>query len=189
MIINWYGGGCYKIEAPGFNLVSDPETSSRGSRLKADLILETRLLLPLRIEEMISDRKIAGPGEYEVGPVKIWGVEVFPAPKKEETEAIQTIYAVLFDGIRFCFLGNIDDDLNEAALDALGNIDILFVPVNKKAQTYIKIIEPKIIIPGFGDPEKLSLDLGQKALPQEKLVIKRKDIEEETGMRLVILKA
>jgi len=191
MIVTWYGAGCYKIEASGFNLVSDPQTSARGSRLKTDLILETKLVLPVQIEEAFADQKIIGPGEYEIGPAKIKGVQIasaFETERKEKNEPIQTAYAVLLDGVRFCFLGDIDVDLSESVLEDLGGVDVLFVPVNKRALSYIKIIEPEIIIPGFGDPEKLKVDLALKADPQDKLVIKKKDLE-NGGRRLVILKS
>lgn len=187
MIINWHDGGCYKIETPSFSLVVDPQTSPRGGRLKADLILQTRTFLPLQVEEVFFNKKIIGPGEYEVGPIKIQGHQIKPT-SEEKAKSIQTVFKVLFEGINFCFLGDTDNDLSKEALEDLGQVDVLFVPVGKKALNYIKIIEPKIIIPGFGDPEKLRVDLAQKTEPQEKLVLKKKDIEEESGSRLVILK-
>ena len=188
MIINWHDGGCYKIETPGFSLVVDPQTSPRGGRLKADLILQTKTSLPLLAEEVFSDKKIVGPGEYEVGPIKIQGVQI-KSTSEEKAKSIQTVYKVLFEEINFCFLGDIDNDLSKEALEDLGQVDVLFAPVSKKAQSYIKIIEPKIIIPGFGDPEKLRVDLAQKTESQEKLVLKKKDLGEESGSRLVILKS
>ena len=191
MIINWHGGGCYKIETSGFDLVVDPQTSPRGGRLKADLILQTKTPFPLPAEEVFSNKKIVGPGEYEIGPIKIQGVQIKLSSEEkpeEKTKSIQTAYRVLLERISFCFLGEIDNDLNEEALEDLGEIDVLFAPVNKKALNYIKIIEPKIVIPGFGDPEKLKVDLAQKTEPQEKLVLKKKDLEEEGGSHLVILK-
>ncbi|MCK9187399.1 MAG: MBL fold metallo-hydrolase [Candidatus Colwellbacteria bacterium] len=88
----------------------------------------------------------------------------------------------------FAFLGNISAELSEKALEALGEIDILFVPSNDIANKLVKSVDPKIVIPGWGDPKKVMADIGQKPDPQEKLVIKKKDFEEIEGLRLIVLK-
>jgi len=180
MIISWHDGGCYKVETPDFNLVLDPETSVKGGRLKADLILRTSVEIS---PSSGSSAEIVGPGEYEISSVKIRGFGL----SQENEKKLRTVYLVILEGVRLVFLGEIETDLSEEILEDLGEVDILFVPANKKAVTYIKSIEPKIVIPGFGDPKKLGAELGREVEPREKLVIKKKDIEAEAGLKLVVL--
>ncbi len=183
MVIKWYGEGCYKIETPNFSLVIDPDVSVKGKQIKADLILRTLTSLPIKT---ISSNEVIGPGEYEVSGIKIQGIAL---PVEKNTDAFKTAYLVMIDGVRFCFLGNIEKDLTEGILENIGEIDVLFAPINKRISYYVKSIDPKIIIPGFGNPHKAELELGQKGEPQEKLVIKKKDFEEEIINKLIILKS
>ncbi|MBZ1348991.1 MAG: MBL fold metallo-hydrolase [Candidatus Liptonbacteria bacterium] len=183
MIIKWYGDGCYKIETPNFNLVVDPDTSIKGKQIKADLVLKTLMPLPVKIT---SSNEIIGSGEYEVSGIKIQGIAL---PVEKNADALKTIYLVMIDEIRLCFLGDTEKDLTEGVLENIGEVDILFAPTNQRISYYLKSIDPKIIIPGFGDPHKAESELGQKGELQEKLVIKKKDLEGEIINKLIILKS
>ncbi|MCL4406327.1 MAG: MBL fold metallo-hydrolase [Patescibacteria group bacterium] len=191
MTINWYGGGCYKIQTPNFNLIIDPETAPAvGNRLKGDLILHTS------DKGIIEDSKAAaenfppregeifGPGEYNIGPAKVRGVLI---SKESGEKQIRTAFRVELDEIKLGFLGDVSSDLTEEELDDFDEIDILFAPgAANVAMRYVKSVEPKVVIPA-GDSKKLAVELGQDAEPQEKLVVKKKDLEAEEKTRLAIL--
>lgn len=191
MTINWYGGGCYKIQTPSFNLIVDPDTASgSGGRLKGDLVLYTSNVAVAEDSKTEAQNfppkegEIAGPGEYNIGPAKVRGVLI---SKESTNEKIKTAYAVKLDEIRMGFLGDISSDFGEEELDDFGEIDVLFVPAKfAEAMRYIKSMEPKIVIPA-GDAKKLASELGQDVEPQEKLVIKKRDLEAEEKTRLVVL--
>jgi hypothetical protein len=187
VIINWYGGGCYKISASDADIVVDPSSSSgAGGRLKGDLVLKTAIPVPLELGK-IEENEISIPGEYEISGVKIRGVAV-PSGENSPSGMQKVAYRVVVDGLNLAFLGDIDAELSEKALDILGDIDILFVPSNKNSGKLIKSIDPSIAIPGWGDPKIVMAETGQKPDPQEKLVIKKKDLEAEEGFRLAVLK-
>ncbi|MDD3752665.1 MAG: MBL fold metallo-hydrolase [Candidatus Colwellbacteria bacterium] len=182
MIINWYGGGCYKMQASGVSIVTDPDSSGSGNRLKGDLVIKTEAPVFADINNVV-ENEISTPGEFEISGTKIRGTAI-PAGKG----IIKTAYRVEVDDMAFGFLGNVSAELSEKALEALGEIDILFVPSNDIANKLVKSVDPKIVIPGWGDPKKVMADIGQKPDPQEKLVIKKKDLEEIEGLRLIVLK-
>lgn len=187
VIINWYGGGCYKISASDADIVVDPSSSNgAGGRLKGDLVIKTRATLPLDFGK-IEENEITTPGEYEVSGVKIRGVAL-PSDGNPPAGGLKTAYRLVVDGINIAFLGDVDAELGEKALDVLGDIDILFVPSNKNSGKLIKSIDPSIAIPGWGDPKIVMAETGQKPEAAEKLVIKKKDLEAEEGFRLVVLK-
>lgn len=184
VIIHWHGGGCYKVSSSTANIIIDPHTvNGAGSRLKGDLMLKTNIALPIDVDMHQSDEIVIA-GEYEISGVKIKGIQVFSS-----ASSIKNIYKVIIDNINLGFLGDIDFELNENTLDELGEIDILFVPSNNMASKLIKLVEPNIAIPGWGDPQVVITAIGHKPEPQEKLVIKKKDIEIEKGFRLVVLKS
>lgn len=181
MTINWYGGGCYKIQTPNFNLIVDPETAPAvGNRLKGDLTLHTLSKEPFPVME----NEVSGPGEYNIGPARIKGVMI---ARESDNTKVRTGYAVELDEIKLGFLGDIESDLDAETLDALGEIDIVFIPAKSPAaMRYVKSLDPRIVIPA-GDAKKLASELGQEIEAQEKLVIKKKDMESEGKSRLVVL--
>jgi len=186
VIINWYGGGCYKIQASGADIVVDPSTSPAGGRLKGDLIIKTKTELPLDINGL-SDTEISVPGEYETSGVKIKGVAIPTEDSRENV--LKTAYRIEADGLSIALLGDVSEELSEDALDDLGDIDILFVPGKPISGKLIKSIDPAVAIPGWGDPKVVMNETGQKPESTEKLTIKKKDLEAEEGFRLVVLKS
>ena len=181
MIINWYGSGCYKVQASGFDIVIDPESSESGKRLKGDLTIRTTSPFPFENVE----GEISGPGEYEISGAVVRGAMAPGSGAKE----LRTVYRVVVDDIRLGFLGDVPSELGEKELDTLGEIDILFIPSNAIGAKLARSIEPKLVVPGWGDPMKAATDIGQKPESQEKLVIKKKDIDEVEGIKVVVLES
>ncbi len=181
MIITWHGGGCYRLQTPDLSVIIDSESSPVGNRLKGDLPIKTSVSLPL---DMANIEGIASPGEYEISGVFVKGTEI---SAESSDKSIKIAYRLVFDGIRMGFMGNVSSELSNEELEVLSDIDILFIPSNSAGLSAAKFLEPKIVIPGWGDSAKISSELGQKPDSLEKLVIKARDIESMENMRLVIL--
>ena len=181
MIINWYGGGCYKIATPDFAVIVDPDSSESGRRLKGDLIVKTES----ELENAVNNKEanlISGPGEYEFSGVKVRGYM-----DGSSNDRLSTAYKIVFEDIKFGFVPAGAADLVEEAADILSDADILFVAANEPGAKIAKRIAPKIVIPGEGNQKKFASDLGREPEPEEKLVIKRKDLDAVEGMKVVIL--
>lgn len=144
---------------------------------------------------------IRGPGEYEISDIFVEGYET-TAKYDGGTEQINTVYSLLFDGIRIVYLGPLSStELPEPAEEDLYQADIIFVPIggdnvlgSEEAFKFIKKFSPKIVIPiGYdekankADLEAFASHFGEHASAEDKLTIKKKDVEGE-GMDLVVLK-
>lgn len=200
MVINWYGEGCFRVQASDFNLITDPFDSKTGltpPRVKADLTLETVTSLPYSEN---GPELIVGPGEYEVKNIRVTGI---PLTKESNTKEAKTAYLVEVDDVRLCFLGHLASELDAEALEYLDEVDVLFIPgggapfiSQKDAAALVKQLEPRIVIPSFfkipnlkrsSEPViKFLEELGKKAEPVEKLSLKKKDLEPVT--KVVVLK-
>ena len=121
---------------------------------------------------------IYGPGEYEVDGTFVKGIASVGAEDK-----INTIYCVLFDDIRLCHLGALaEDNLNAETKEAIGEIDVLVVPTN--TPKLASALEPKIVVPLYKDKsdlQKFLKETGEKENMQDKLLLKRKDLEGKEG--------
>lgn len=121
------------------------------------------------------------PGEYEVAGISVIGV------KTEEG----TVFVYEVDGLRICHLGNITKKLSDNKVSAIGDIDILFVPVTSQSVEMTQQIESYYIIPfGYKDEAELDKFLKESGFVVQKLnkfSIKKDDIVEDSTAQIVVL--
>jgi L-ascorbate metabolism protein UlaG (beta-lactamase superfamily) len=210
MVITFYGEGCFKLQSGDFVVLTDPFDSKTGltpPRLKPDIVLKTLTAFPVP-QSPVSESQfsIYGPGEYNIKDINING---FFLSKESSEKFFKTAYLMQIEGINLCFLGHISETPEPATLEHLGEPDIVFIPAGgapfidqKSAAKVIKQLEPKIIIPSFfkipslkRPAEKLENFLeefngqkGKRFEPQEKLVIKKKDLMEIKKTEIAVLK-
>lgn len=211
MVITHHGGQCFKVTLGDLTIVFDP--ISKGAtlpsvRFGADIALVSRDHKDTNgIEEVTYGDKvpfaITGPGEYERQGVVVQGFlsKSMYGLGKDQTEAVNTIYAVDLEDMTLVHLGALSDtELSKEAREGIGEIDVLFVPVGgdgvltpAKAHELAVALEPKIIIPmhwsGMGEPKSLETflkDAGNGSETVDKLTLKKKDLVDRDGSILVL---
>src|SRR3989344_1542362 len=144
MVITHHGAGCFKISQGDLSLIFNPQ-----SKISADITLFTTG------RSEVSEKSgfvIDGPGEYETKNVFIKGF-----PSEGPAKKINTIYLISFEGMNLCFLGALASaTLSNEILEAIEDIDILFVPIGGSAvldaTSAYKLavsLEPSVIIPMY----------------------------------------
>jgi L-ascorbate metabolism protein UlaG (beta-lactamase superfamily) len=184
MIITYQGGESFKISQGDLGLSINPK-----SKTSADITLFTTG------REETSEKSgfvITGPGEYEIKDVFIKG---FLSKAKDK---YNTIYMISFEGMKLCFLGALSDQqLSTETLEAIEDIDILFVPVGggdvlEPAAAYKLAVslEPSVVIPMHFDKatlEQFIKEGGEEKVDRlEKFVVKKKDLEGKESEILVL---
>ena len=211
MVISFYGEGCFKIQSGDMVLLVDPINPSSGltqPRFKFDISLQTLSSLASLENEGMGKKEndgfqIIGPGEYNIKDVDISGIGLING---SSDKFIKSIFIVMIEGIKMCFLGHISEIPEADVLEKLEEIDILFIPAGGKpfidqklAVKLIKQIDPKIVAPSFykipglkrpAEDLKIFIEEGgyKKAEQQEKLTIKKKDLAEIKKTELISLK-
>jgi L-ascorbate metabolism protein UlaG (beta-lactamase superfamily) len=210
MNITWYGHSCFKLQGKDVTLVTDPfseETGLKPPSGAADIVTISHEHFDHNNRDAIKGEPfiIDGPGEFEIKKVMVRGIEASHSARQDGNN---TIYTFLLDEIRFCHLGDLGQTQLEAEqLKAIGQVDVLFVPVggvftinSKEAEIIIGQIEPRIIIPMHyrlpGEKgELLKLDdikafcADHNLNPKEtvsKLTLKKKDLPEEEAQYVVM---
>ncbi|PJE57999.1 MAG: MBL fold metallo-hydrolase [Candidatus Portnoybacteria bacterium CG10_big_fil_rev_8_21_14_0_10_36_7] len=201
MVITWYGHSCFKIQSGQLTLLIDPFDSSiglRSPRGKTDIVFVTHKHYDHNYLESVDQDTfvIDGPGEYEVKGVACRGISSFHDASEGKDRGLNTIYLFEMEGIKVCHLGDLGHKLANGQLEALEEVDILFVPVGGKytldgeeAAEVVYQIEPKIIIPmhykvpglkiSLGDATDFLKEMGvsgKEATP--KITIKKKELPE-----------
>jgi L-ascorbate metabolism protein UlaG (beta-lactamase superfamily) len=136
---------------------------------------------------------ISGPGEYEIKNIPVVGID---AGLSSDGKVRNTIYVLEFDGMRLCFLGALATaELSPETIETIGRVDILFVPIGggdvlspSDAEKVSVMLDAKLVIPvNYSGPKAKELttflkEAGAEGVaPQDKLTLKRKDIEAFEG--------
>lgn len=202
MVINHYGLGMVKIQLGERVIVFNPIGSGAAvepTRFGADLAL-----VSLHDEAYEGVREVSrgdrvpfvidGPGEYEVDGVFIRGFQTAGPGGK-----LNTVYLLTLDNMRLVHLGALTEaSLPGPVVEALGAIDVLFVPVGgetldtKMAVKIATSLEPKTVVPTHYNAAELKAfakEMGEESA--ETLTgwtIKKKDLADKSG-DLVIIKS
>lgn len=182
MTISWFGQSCFRIEAKEGSILMDPfakEIGLKPPRIKDDVITVSHQHFD---HNNVADANpeafiIQNPGEYEKQGIAIRGIASFHDDKSGAERGPNTIYVVKAEEMTLCHLGDLGHALSDAQVEAIGDVDILMIPVGgtytidaKKAAEVIGQIEPKIIIPmhykvaglevSLDGPEKFVKEIG-----------------------------
>ncbi len=202
MVINWFGLSCFKITSGSLTVVTDPFAKEVGlvaPRMQTDVAIISNTANPAyNNQESLGGEKlfvVDGPGEFDVKSLFIHGISLNGT----------TVYSIRMEDIRLGFLGALKKkELSEKELEELDEIDILLIPVGgpasptrveaggavcdaEEAVKIINQVEPHVVIPmhyaqkGLRmklDPlEKFLKEIGSKPEPQDKLTIKKSELQ------------
>jgi L-ascorbate metabolism protein UlaG (beta-lactamase superfamily) len=166
--ITWYGLSCFRIAERGrIAVVTDPFSDSIGipsPKLKGDVVTISHDVPGHSfLEALQSDPHVLrGPGEYEIGGVFITGVALHDA----ETGQQNVAYLFDFDNLTVLHLGDLAHVPDQAAVEALGQVNVLLVPVGggrglkaEGAAEVVALIEPYFVVPMHYEQPGLALEL------------------------------
>ncbi len=170
MEISWFGHSCFRLKGKGVTIITDPFDGSLGITLNqpGDIVTVSHKSPHHSYAEAVKGARkvLSGPGEYEISGVFITGVRTFQDDQKGAAKGKNTSYLIEMEDLRICHLGQIGHVPTDDQEAALGNIDILLVPVGGKttidaklAAETIRQIEPRIAIPMHYKVPQIKADL------------------------------
>jgi len=186
MEITWLGHSCFKLKGKQATLITDPCPPELGyaiGKQTANVITLSHHHPGHAFSQGIGGnaRVVSGPGEYEISNMLIIGVASFHDNDKGSIRGKNTIYLTEIDEVSICHLGKLGHLLNDETIEAIGNVDILLVPVGgnitidaAQAARLVRTVEPKIVIPmhfktasmdsEFEPVEKFLTEIGSQGL-------------------------
>lgn len=208
--ITWLGHACFRLKSKDATVITDPFDKSLGLGTigqRADIVTISHdhphhnAVSTVKGEPFV----IKGPGEFEVRGVFVTGVWAYADDKDGKERGRNNIFLFHLDDVAVCHLGSLGHTLSSQQVEALGDVDVLLVPVGSdtslsagKASEVISQIEPKMVVPMHyptgrqaKDGESLDKFLKEMGLkewtPQDKLTLKGSDLDETT--QVVVLEA
>ena len=156
MDITWYGHNCFRITERGqVTIITDPFDEAIGlpaPKLKGDVVTISQDDPAFNYVETVrgTPQVLRGPGEYEIANVFIYGAAMH---KITEQEAVWNVgYKVQYNGLTLLHLGNLAHIPDQTVIQALGEVNVLLIPVGgslraAQAAEVISLIEPHYIVP------------------------------------------
>jgi len=209
MIITYLGGEFVKVQFGDMVLAFNPpsrDSKQKTTRFGADVALISMNHPDFNGVETVSHGGrqpfvISGPGEYEIKGVVVRGFATDSryglSIKEGGNSRLNTVYTVTLEGMKLCFLGALSSaELPAILKEELDEIDVLFIPIGGEgvlapsaAEKLSVTLEPRLVIPihfeGLGDKNALKQFLKEageeKVTPQDKLTLKKKDLEGKEG--------
>lgn len=210
MEITWYGHSCFRLTERGLaTVVTDPfdhrTAGYEALKLRGDIVTVSHDAPGHNFISAVKGRThvLTGPGEFEIGGVFITAVQTNGSHKNTPDEPRNTLYVFDYDGITVAHLGDAQKIPNQAEIEALGNVNVVLVPVGgggglsaAKAVEVVSLLEPGIVIPmHYSTPDsslklapvsKFLKEMGLSDIePVPSLKVTQNSIPEET--RVVIL--
>jgi L-ascorbate metabolism protein UlaG (beta-lactamase superfamily) len=169
MEVQFFGANCVRISSKKASIVVDDNMEKLSLK---PVIKDDDIALYTLADHSNSNARfmIDGPGEYEISEVSILGI---PAQSHIDSSGKNsTMYSVRMDGFSVGILGHIDANLSDEQLEALGLIDVLFIPVGGSGYTLdaidaaklVKKIEPKIVIPTHYADSAITFEVPQNEI-------------------------
>ena len=161
MLITYYGHALFSLDtAEGHTLVTDPYDESVGygmGKLKGEVVTVSHEHHDHNNISLLEGNPAVLRGEGTFAPLPGMRVTGFPSFHDGEQGALRgknTIFLLEIDGLRLLHLGDLGHELNQDALEELGQVDILMVPVGgyytidaKQAVRLCHALHPYIILP------------------------------------------
>jgi L-ascorbate metabolism protein UlaG (beta-lactamase superfamily) len=172
MKITWLGHSSFLIEdSKGIKLLTDPFDPTLGYDLykgSVDVVTISHKHFDHNyIKELKGDfRIIDKASEFCACDIHINGIPSYHDKDKGAKRGDNIIFTFKMDDYTLCHLGDLGHTLSNDDIDAIGNVDILFIAVGgnytidgKEASEITKKIDPKIVIPMHYKTSNLSFPL------------------------------
>lgn len=160
MEITWLGHSCFLLkDSQGRKLLTDPFDTTLGYESYKDSLDIVTISHQHFDHNYYKDLKgnyelLDKVGMFYVGDIPIKGIPSYHDKDKGAKRGDNIIFIFKMDNYSLCHLGDLGHILTENDIDAIGDVDILFVPVGgnytidgKEASEVTRKINPKIVIP------------------------------------------
>ena len=159
MRIEYNGHACFTIKTSLGTVVTDPfgeDIPYPVRELVGDIVTVSHDHFDHNAVKRVKGNPyvVRDQGEFTYKGIKIKGIKAAHDKNRGAQRGQITIFVIEADGLRVCHLGDLGEMLNDTQLKAIGEIDILLVPVGgfytiepEEARTIIKDINPRIAIP------------------------------------------
>jgi L-ascorbate metabolism protein UlaG (beta-lactamase superfamily) len=163
MKVKWLGQACFLLTSEsGLRIITDPYTPG-GYGLDyappaepADIVTVSHDHADHNNVAAVkgNPQVVRGVGSHEAKGIQFKGVASAHDQSSGKERGANTIFCFALDGINLCHLGDLGHDLSDQAVAAIGDVDVLLIPVGGNftidaaaANRVCQKLAPKVVIP------------------------------------------
>lgn len=172
MEISWLGHSCFRLRSRQVVIVTDPCPPSTGyniGRPSAHIVTVSHQHEDHNYVSAVTGQPhvLDGPGEYDISGVFVTAIPTYHDGRKGAARGPNLVFLFEVEGLVLCHLGDLGHIPTPEQVEALSEVDVLFVPVGghttidgAQAAEVVNLLEPKLVVPmHYRTPAcKLSLD-------------------------------
>jgi len=159
MRIIWHGHSCFEVSDKVTVVIDPHDGKSLGIKtpsVRADVLLISHDHFDHNCSRVVKGDFVTmrEPGKKELKGVKVLGLPAYHDDAEGTKRGKVTLFRFDIGGIRFCHCGDLGQDLGDQQVQALGKVDVLFVPVGgvftldgEGAQRLVDRLQPKVVVP------------------------------------------
>lgn len=159
MKIIWHGHSCFEVSDKVTVVIDPHDGKSLGIKtpsVRADILLISHDHFDHNCSRIVKGDFVTmrEPGKKEMKGVKVLGLPAYHDDAEGTKRGKVTLFRFDMGGIRFCHCGDLGQDLSDQQVQALGKVDVLFVPVGgvftldgEGAQRLADRLQPKVVVP------------------------------------------
>ncbi len=194
MRIVWHGHSCFEIN-DGITLVIDPHDGKsigiKPPHLRADIVMVSHDHFDHNCTRLVKGEPvvITGTGGRMVKGISLRGIRTYHDEVSGGKRGENTVFRFTVDGVTFVHLGDLGHELNSDDVRALGDVDVLFIPVGGvftidgwQAKRVVDAVNPKVAVPMHFKFGSLSVavnntDMFLLGIPENKILRVGNEIE------------
>jgi len=160
MKLRWHGHACFEM-TDNVTVVTDPHDGKsigiRAPNVRADVVLISHDHFDhncFRAVKGVHTQAVTQAGEFEKAGVAGIALPTYHDEQAGAKRGNNLVFKFKLGGLEFCHLGDLGHMPEDAFFDALGGVDVLFLPVGGvftidagKALEIIQRIKPKVAVP------------------------------------------
>ena len=171
MKIKWVGHACFLIEGKEGRLITDPYDEAipyRPPDFNADVVTVSHDHFDHNAVGRVKGSPIVirGKGAHDVTGIHFQGIASFHDECDGTKRGSNTIFTFAMEGLRMAHLGDLGETLNDEQLTALGEVEVLFLPVgghytigaDEAAALLDRLPNLKVVIPMHFKTDRLGDD-------------------------------
>lgn len=174
MKIRYLGHSCFQITAKsGTTILTDPYTKvgyELPMNLWTDIITVSHAHFDHNYTQATHGKVVINKtGKYSFNHVHITGIKSWHDEQQGALRGENIIFKMKIDGMTVCHLGDLGEPCTAELLEAIGNVDILLLPIGgtytidaMQAKEYADRLAPKKIIPMHFRPTDGTLDIAME---------------------------
>ncbi|MGC8970818.1 MAG: MBL fold metallo-hydrolase [bacterium] len=159
MEIEYNGHACFTIKTSLGTIVTDPfgeDIPYPKKELTADIVTVSHEHFDHNAVKRVKGNPyiVKEVGEFNYRGIKINGIKTFHDKNKGAQRGQNVVFTIEVEGIKVCHLGDLGEIPNDTQLKAIGEVDVLLVPVGgfytiepDEAKVLLESMKPKIAIP------------------------------------------